>query len=138
MTAWIGKTLFAIGVIHTLFGLVFMRGTLALLWSEGLFNTVNGQPRREAVFWFLFTGSLLLILGALIDRLERSGSGIPAFLAWSFLVLTAAGAFVMPLSGLWLLVPPVIGMFHRAGIIGRGDRSMGGMREDREPAERRR
>jgi len=116
MRAWIGKTLFGVGVIHSVFGFVFMRSTLAVLWSEGLFNTVNGQPRREAAFWFLYTGFLLLILGALIDRLERSGFGIPPFLAWSFLVLTVIGGVVMPISGLWLLVPPLVGMFVRARV----------------------
>jgi hypothetical protein len=48
--AWIGKWLFAVGVIHSLFGIIFMRTTLSVLWSEGLLNTVDGQPAREAVF----------------------------------------------------------------------------------------
>ncbi len=114
MKAWIGKTLFGIGVIHSLFGFVFMRSTLAVLWSEGFLNTVNGQPRREAVFWFLITGFLFLIIGALVDHLEKSGFGIPTFLAWSFLALTVIGVVVMPISGIWLFVLPVIGMFVRA------------------------
>jgi hypothetical protein len=50
MVAWIGKWLFAVGVIHLSFGIFFMHTTLAVLWSEGLLNTVNGQPPREAVF----------------------------------------------------------------------------------------
>jgi hypothetical protein len=115
MRAWIGKTLFAVGVIHLCFGFFFMRSTLAVLWSEGLFNTVNGQPNREAVFWFLCTGLLLLILGALIDHLETSGFGIPLFVAWSFLALTVVCVVVMPISGIWLLVPAVVGMFYSAG-----------------------
>ena len=36
-------------------------------WLSGLFNTVNGQPVREAAFWFLFSGFALMILGALVD-----------------------------------------------------------------------
>ena len=63
MVAWIGKWLFAVGVIHSLFGHSSCAATLAVLWSEGLLNTVNGQPPREAVFWFLCTGVLLLIVG---------------------------------------------------------------------------
>ncbi len=47
MRAWIGKTLVGVGVIHSLFGLVFMRSTLAILWSEGLLNAVTGPARRE-------------------------------------------------------------------------------------------
>ncbi len=33
--AWIGKALFFIGVIHSLFGLVALRSTLVVLWDEG-------------------------------------------------------------------------------------------------------
>lgn len=111
--AWIGKWLFAVGVIHSVFGFVFMRGTLAVLWSERIWNTVNGQPRREAVFWFLLTGFLLLIVGVLVDVLERSGLAIPWFVAWSFAFSAVLGAVVMPISGLWLLFPPVAGMYSQ-------------------------
>jgi hypothetical protein len=113
MMPWIGKWLFAVGVIHSLFGLLFMRGTLAVLWSEGLLNTVNGQPAREIVFWFLCTGVLLLIVGVLIDHAERRHFDIPSFVVWSFAVLTVIGVVVMPISGIWLLIPPASGMVFR-------------------------
>ena len=112
---WIGRAILGIGVIHTMFGLWFMRRTLAELLAEGLFNTVHGQPTREATFWFLFTGFALLVLGALVHWLETRGIAMPAFLGWSLLVLTAAGIFVMPASGFWLLLAPVAGLFR--GII---------------------
>ncbi len=115
MRAWIGKSVIAVGVIHLLFGLVFMHSVLAVLWSEGLFNTVNGEPPREMVFWFFVAGFLLLIVGGLVDRLETSGLGLPKFLSWSFLALVIVGIIVMPISGIWLLVPPLIGMFRRPG-----------------------
>jgi hypothetical protein len=113
LVAWIGKWLFAVGVIHTLFGLLFMRGTLAVLWSEGLLNTVNGQPPREAVFWFLCTGLLLLIVAVMVDQTERQHLAIPRVVTWSFVVLTVIGVIVMPISGIWLLIPPVAGMVTR-------------------------
>ena len=111
--AWIGKWLFAVGVIHSLFGIFFMHATLAVLWSEGLLNTVNGQPAREAVFWFLCTGLMLLITGVLIDQLEHERLVIPRFVTWSFAVLTVIGVVVMPISGIWLLIPPAAGMVVR-------------------------
>ena len=112
--AWIGKWLFGVGVIHLTFGLVFMHETLALLWSERLWNTVNGQPPREAVFWFLCTGLMLLITGVLIDQLEHERLVIPRFVTWSFAVLTVIGVVVMPISGIWLLIPPAAGMVARS------------------------
>ena len=113
MVAWIGKWLFAVGVIHLLFGIYFMHTTLAVLWSEGLLNTVNGQPPREAVFWFLCTGIMLLLVGVLVDQTERKGLAIPLFVTWLFAALTVIGVVVMPISGIWLLIPPAAGMVFR-------------------------
>jgi hypothetical protein len=112
--AWIGKWLFAVGVIHLSFGLVFMHDTLGLLWAEGLWNTVNGQPPREAVFWFLCTGIMLLIVGVLVNQGERESHAIPRFVTWSFAALTVIGVVVMPISGIWLMIPPAIGMAIRS------------------------
>jgi hypothetical protein len=111
--AWIGKWLFAVGVIHLSFGLVFMHDTLALLWSEGLWNTVNGQPVREAVFWFLCTGIVLLIVGVLVDQAERQRLAVPPCAPWVFAALTLIGVVVMPISGIWLMIPPAAGMVYR-------------------------
>jgi hypothetical protein len=113
MVAWIGKWLFAVGVIHLSFGVFFMHDVLALLWSEGLWNTVNGQPPREAVFWFLCTGIMLLIVGVLVNQAERQGLAIPRFVTRSFAVLTVIGVVVMPISGIWLMIPPASGMVLR-------------------------
>ncbi len=110
---WIGRWLFAVGVIHLLFGIFFMHTTLAVLWSEGLLNTVNGQPPREAVFWFLCTGIMLLLAGVLVDRMERERLAIPRFATGLFAALTVTGVVVMPISGIWLLIPPVVGMLYR-------------------------
>jgi len=113
MMAWIGKWLFAVGVIHLSFGIIFMHSTLAVLWSEGLWNTVNGQPIREAVFWFLYTGIMLLVVGVLVNQAEGESLAISRFVIWSFAALTFIGVVVMPISGIWLLIPPVVGMLNR-------------------------
>lgn len=113
MVAWIGKWLFGVGMIHLSFGLAFMHEVLTLLWSERLWNTVNGQPPREAVFWFLCTGIMMLIVGVLVHQVEREGLTIPRFVIWSFAGLVVVGVIVMPISGIWLLIPPVVGMVIR-------------------------
>ena len=110
---WIGKWLFGVGVIHLSFGLAFMHDVLAVLWSEGLWNTVNGQPPREAVFWFLCAGIMLLIVGVLVNQTERRGLAVPRFVIWSFIGLVVVGVVVMPISGIWLLIPPALGMAIR-------------------------
>ena len=112
--AWIGKWLFAVGIVHSLVGFLMARGTLATIVHEGLFNTVNGQPDREAAFWFLNSGFLVLILGVLVDALERARLPFPVFVTLALLMLTFVSAVVMPLSGVWLLIPPVVGMVLRS------------------------
>ncbi len=56
MKRWIGRSIIIIGLLHTIFGLIAFRSTLALLLREGIINTVNGQPDREMAFWFIFFG----------------------------------------------------------------------------------
>jgi hypothetical protein len=125
MKAWIGKSVIGIGIIHSLFGFVVSRGVIGDLFSEGLFNTVNGEPVREQVFWFLFAGFAWLILGALIDWLERSGRPLPGFFAWALLAMTAVGVFIMPISGLWLFFIPTTGLVLRHTILKKGESGHG-------------
>ncbi len=115
MKAWIGKALIGIGVAHSIGGFAWFWPILGVLVDEGLFNTivVNGNPEREAAFWFLFAGFALMFIGSLVDRLERLDEGIPLFVGWGFAVLTVLGAMIMPASGFWLLIIPTIGMIRR-------------------------
>jgi hypothetical protein len=117
MIAWIGKSLVGIGVIHSLFGFVVFRGIINVLVSEGLFNTVNNQPEREQAFWFLFTGFAWIILGLLVDWLEKSSNKPPSFLGWAFLTMTVVGAFIMPISGIWLFFVLSVGLLCRNKLI---------------------
>jgi hypothetical protein len=111
---WIGRWLFAVGVIHSLVGVFAARRTLATLVDEGLLNTVNGQPDREAAFWFLCTGALLMVVAVLVDALERRGLPVPVFATLALLMLVVLSVVVMPLSGVWLLLPPVAGLILRS------------------------
>jgi len=115
MKVWIGKTLVGIGIVHSIGGFMFFRPTLGVFLSERLFKTitVGGDPVREAAFWFFFGGFTLMIIGGLVDRLERLGERLPAFLGGSFVALTVLGIIMMPASGFWLLILPTVGMVHR-------------------------
>ncbi len=109
MKRWVGRSIVAIGLLHTVFGLVGFRNILAMLLRDGIFNTVNGQPDREMAFWFIFFGFLLIVFGALIDWCESKGIKLPPFLGWGLLTITIIGVMLMPVSGFWLLIIPSIG-----------------------------
>ena len=113
MRIWIGRSLIVIGLIHSIFGLVTFHKIVADLAREMLLNTISSQLDRHAAFWFLFTGFSLIIIGGLIDWIERRNLGMPSFLKWSFLFLTVLGCIIMPKSGFWLLLIPTVGLYLR-------------------------
>ncbi len=120
MKSWVGRSILVIGMLHTLVGVVAFHEALFSILREGLFNTIplNQQPEREAAFWFLFAGFVLLIIRGLVVWIEHNTMDTPAFLSWSFLSITAVGAFIMPVSGFWLLLIPTIGLFRRRRMSG--------------------
>lgn len=109
MKCWIGKSIMFIGAVHSAFGFIGFRQTLAELLREGLINTVNGQPKREFAFWFILFGLFAILFGAFVDWCERSGFKLPSFLGWGLLVMTLIVITIMPISGGWLLLAPSIG-----------------------------
>jgi polyferredoxin len=114
MQAGIGKSIIVIGGIHSAFGFVVFRSTLAEIIREGLVNTVNGQPIREFAFWFIVFGFLAIIFGTFVDWCERQSVKLPKFFGWSLLALTLIIVTIMPISGGWLLFIPTIGAILRS------------------------
>jgi len=113
---WIGRSILVVGTIHTLLGIVFLRGAFAQVLSNGVFGavTLTVQSSMATAFWFFVSGALALILGGLVHYLERIEVAFPAFLPWSLVALTIAGCVLMPVSAWWLLLAPVAGMYLRA------------------------
>lgn len=113
MRAWIGRSLVAIGVVHTLVGLAFFGDVAGPILRDGVFNTVgpHTSPDRGIAFWYFMNGFLVLIVGGLLHHLERAGVGAPRFLAWSLLGLAVVGCVMIPASGFWLLFIPIAGLF---------------------------
>ena len=116
MKRWIGRALLAIGLLHTAFAVVVFSPVWAALVREGGWNTVNRQPLREAAYWFLFFGFVVLLLGALVDWCEAQEYRLPAFLGWGLLAMTVGGVLVMPLSGMWLALVPAIGLVRQQAV----------------------
>jgi hypothetical protein len=114
--AWIGKSLISIGVIHSIFGIVVFHKIIGDIVAEMLMNTIHDQYDRNSMFWFLFGGFILIIIGGLIDWMERKNIEIPSFLKWSFLILMILGCLIMPQSGFWLMLIPIFGLFMRGSI----------------------
>lgn len=114
MYAWIGKAIVFICIVHSIFGFVIFRSEISQIFSEGLVNTVDRQPDREAAFWFLFFGFLGIITGLVIDWCEDTVGALPAFLGWSLFAFAVLFVIIMPKSGAWMLLVPAIGAIWRS------------------------
>lgn len=104
-----------IGVIHTAFGLYFGRSPLMEIVRNGFWNAVDPDRERQLIFWFLFAGVAWFLLGQLIYWLEKRSVVLPKFLAWEFLGIAVACGILMPGSGFWLFLIPLILLFRGQG-----------------------
>ena len=111
MKNWIGKFILGIGALHTLVGIILLTPLIGdELLADGLFNSINGQPKREAFLWFLTSGFFMLIVGGLLNFMEKKEQTIPSFLGWSLFSTALFVIFFSPISGAWLIFIPAIAL----------------------------
>jgi hypothetical protein len=104
-----GPIVLAIGILHTLVGLLIGASPLADIFRAGYIGAVDGHFDRMAILWFLMFGFVLMLLGEAFRGMEQSPEGVPPRLGWLLGAICIAGAAAMPVSGFWLgLIPSVI------------------------------
>ena len=99
-----GTALATIGVLHTSFGLANYREVLRRMVRDGVIDTVEGDPEREAAFWFLASGASLVLMGLLARWTQRRTGTLPSFVGPMLLGIGAAGVTLMPRSGFWAVL----------------------------------
>jgi hypothetical protein len=101
-----GILLIGTGVIHNLLGLVMGKPILQEIINSGFVNTIHEQMDRNAIFWFLFGGFMMMILGKLMqDYLKENEKPLPVSLGYYLLALSLIGCIMMPISGFWIVLP---------------------------------
>jgi Family of unknown function (DUF6463) len=118
-----GRLLGAIGIVHTLFGVMLGMGSMgppagrnlfAEIAAAGVVGTIDLDPWRGVVFWFLFFGFMALALAQLLHRMERAGHAIPRATAWSLAAIGLGGVLLMPASGFWMVLAVAARIWWRA------------------------
>ncbi len=105
MSRYVGPFLILVGVVHLVLFAVLHADRWAAIARDGVVGTVDGNDEREAAFWTMGFGVLLLLAGDLL-RHPRSGSAdAPASAGRLLIVLGLAGGILMPFSPFWLFVP---------------------------------
>lgn len=101
----IGMIVIAIGILHTMLGLVKYAGIFGAMVSEGLINTAGTNERNLAI-WFTFCGTVFIMLGYTMKTIEGHTGRIPSPLGWSMFASAVLGGLILPISGFWALIIP--------------------------------
>jgi len=110
---WIGRSIIAISIIHTIFAFVVFWMPIQQILADGLFNVVGEDPMRGAVTWFFFAGIFMAATGFAVDLIEKSGVHMSLRpLGIFLLIFTILGIIMMPVSGFWLILLPAVGMIR--------------------------
>ena len=74
--------------------------------ADGWVDAVpDDAPLRMAIFWFLWFGGSLFLVGAAWRQLELTGGRIPGWHGAGLGLVALLGALAMPVSGFWLALP---------------------------------
>ena len=109
MRRYVGPAVMLIGIAHLIVVSVLFSDRYAGIVRDGLFNTVDRDDKREAAFWTMWFGVLLLTVGYLIRFVPAHLGTVPALPGWVLLVTGLGGGILLPASPFWLLVP--LGLF---------------------------
>lgn len=114
-----GQVFISLGVLHTClalspwaFGDQFARFAKqgGFNVSDGLleFPIMDGDMNYEnfASFWFFYFGLFLVLLGILVNHIEKRGVSLPRTFILGYLTLTGLGTYMIPLSGMTFLMLP--------------------------------
>lgn len=103
-----GSLVSGIAAVHCAVGVMLAPAPLRDIVESGVIGAVDPHLDRIAIFWFMFFGVLMLLLGEVLRLWERT-SDLPASVGYGFGALSLAGAIAMPVSGFWLgLVPAAL------------------------------
>jgi hypothetical protein len=105
MRRYLGPILLIVGLIHILLFAVLFADRYAAMARDGLVNTVEGDDKREAAFWTMGFGLLLLTVGSLLQAVQNRTGAVPALTGWLLLALGLGGGVLMPVSPFWLFAP---------------------------------
>jgi hypothetical protein len=120
MHHFLGRALVVTGVGHGLLGLVLFREPLAAIVRDGIANAIGlGQYDREAAFWFMLFSPACVLLGQLVDHaIEHRDRWLFSVVGWNLVAIGGVGAFIMPVSGFWILLALAPLVFKAARDVG--------------------
>lgn len=122
------RLLMVIGALHILGGIWVGRNTLARILRDGFIGEadsflghLSSRTEKELVFWFLFWGVLIILLGQLISWIEKQGMRPSSFIGCELMASSLVAAILMPAAGFWLVLLPAFMLIRDAKDPGASD-----------------
>lgn len=98
-------SLFALGILHMLYGAARFHRVLGAMLRDGSANGLSGSDEGRLAFWFIAFGLPLALCGHLAWRAARAGDLSTLGLIGLYACVAAiAGVIVFPRSPLWGLL----------------------------------
>ena len=109
-------------VVHGLGGVILYFEQWQEIAQAGWFNVIAPDPTapifpREDAFWFMFLTPLLFLIGELCLWADRRKFVFPISVGTILTVTMVVGIFLMPVSGIWLALPPSIIMLYSSEML---------------------
>ena len=103
----------AVSAIHALGGIILYFDQWQAIAQAGWFNVIAPNPfapifDREDAFWFMFITPFFFLMGELSLWLASKKLVFPISVGAILLGTVLVGLFLMPVSGIWLGLPPRI------------------------------
>jgi Family of unknown function (DUF6463) len=119
----------AVSAIHGLGGIILYFEQWRAIAQAGWFNVIAPDPfapifDREDAFWFMFLTPFFFLIGELSLWLARKKLVFPVSVGVILLGTVLIGLFLMPVSGIWLGLPPSIMMLYSSKIFQRQNSSV--------------
>ena len=111
MISFVGYVFIALGIGHTVTGIILFRPALVSLFRAGLVNAVHPHLDRRLAFWFLMFGVMLFFLGQVtLYAAATDDTYLLKLVGWYALGIGAVGTTAMPKSPfvIALIVSPIL------------------------------
>lgn len=122
-----GKIITGIGILHSVLTVVLPVYAKPFgAFAGKLFFSISGGPMDSpetmggvyyenfAAFWCFYFGLFVVLLGVLLDAIERRGVAIPGAFIAAYLIVTLIGVYMIPLSGMTIFfLPHALYMLYR-------------------------
>ncbi len=111
MISFVGYVFIALGIGHTVTGIILFHPALAALFRDGFANAVHPHLDRRLAFWFLMFSVMLFFLGQVtLYAAATDDTYLLKVVGWYVLGISSVGATAMPKSPFWiaLIVSPIL------------------------------